>query len=94
MSQRDLGNLLNVTHVSISGYENETRSPDPYVLSRIAEIFNVSVDDLVGKKHPNSCDLKLLLKEDNVTYNGKQIPNENLELIAEIIEILLRNMDN
>lgn len=48
MTQQELGNLLNVTKVSISGYENETRSPDQDSLVKIAQFFNVSTDYLLG----------------------------------------------
>lgn len=49
LTQSQLGDKLNVTKASISGYENDTRSPDRETLVKIAEIFNVSTDYLLGR---------------------------------------------
>lgn len=49
MTQEELGKKINVTKVSISGYENGNRSPDTDTLQRIAEVFNVSMDYLFGR---------------------------------------------
>ena len=49
LTQSQLGEKLNVTKASISGYENDTRSPDRETLVKIAEIFNVSTDYLLGR---------------------------------------------
>lgn len=50
-TQSDLGKKLNVTKASISGYENDTRSPDKETLVKIANIFNVSTDYLLGNEN-------------------------------------------
>lgn len=49
LTQSQLGEKLNVTKASISGYENDTRSPDRETLVKIAEIFNVTTDYLLGR---------------------------------------------
>ena len=49
MTQEQLGKKINVTKVSISGYENGTRSPDIETLQKIAEVFGVSTDYLLGR---------------------------------------------
>lgn len=49
LTQTDLGNKINVTKVSISGYENGNRSPDTETLTRLADYFDVSTDYLLGR---------------------------------------------
>ncbi|MDO6353566.1 helix-turn-helix domain-containing protein [Caloramator sp. CAR-1] len=49
MTGSELGKLLNVSKVAISNWENGNRFPDKDMLLKIAEIFNVSVDYLLGK---------------------------------------------
>lgn len=49
LTQEQLGEKINVTKVSISGYESGNRKPDIETLQRIADFFNVSVDFLLGK---------------------------------------------
>jgi Predicted transcriptional regulators len=47
MTQAELGKKINVTKVSVSGYETGNRTPDTDTLQRIAEVFEVSVDYLL-----------------------------------------------
>lgn len=49
MTQEQLGKIINVTKVSISGYENGNRSPDTETLQKIADFFDVSTDYLLGR---------------------------------------------
>lgn len=50
MTQTDLGYILNVTHQTISNYENNSRLCDLDTLIRISEYFNVSIDELLKNK--------------------------------------------
>lgn len=49
LTQEDLGKLINVTKVSISGYENGNRTPDMETLQKIADVLEVSLDYLLGR---------------------------------------------
>lgn len=49
MTQEELGKVVHVTKVSISGYENGTRKPDTETLQKIADFFDVSIDYLLGR---------------------------------------------
>lgn len=49
LTQKQLAEKINVTHVSISGYENGNRSPDTDTLEKIADYFGVSTDYLLGR---------------------------------------------
>jgi transcriptional regulator with XRE-family HTH domain len=49
MNQEELGKKLGVGKTTISQYESETRTPDAESLSKLATIFNVSVDYLLGR---------------------------------------------
>lgn len=51
MTQAELGEKLNYSDKTISKWERAESVPDVLVLKRMAEIFNVSVDDLL-----NTCD--------------------------------------
>lgn len=50
ITQSELGNIINVTKVSISGYENGNRSPDTDTLIKIADYFDVTTDYLLGRE--------------------------------------------
>lgn len=49
ITQEELGKVVNVTKVSISGYENGNRTPDTETLQKLADFFNVSTDYLLGR---------------------------------------------
>lgn len=48
-TQQDLANKLNCSKSIIGLYENETRKPSMEILIKLSEIFNVSIDYLLGK---------------------------------------------
>lgn len=56
ISQTELGNLLGVTKVSISGYERGTRIPSMEVLYDILNFFDVSADYLLGREMNIICE--------------------------------------
>lgn len=53
LTQKELAEKINVTHVSISGYENGNRTPDTETLQALADFFNVSTDYLLGRDENN-----------------------------------------
>lgn len=50
MSQKDLADLLNVDRTTVAGWETKDRMPDVFLLVRIADIFDTTLDELVGRK--------------------------------------------
>lgn len=48
-TMKQLGQMLELAESTISGYENEIRRPDTDVLLRLAELFDVSIDYLLGR---------------------------------------------
>jgi transcriptional regulator with XRE-family HTH domain len=53
-TQEQLGKKINVSKVSISGYENGTRTPDLGTLIKISNVLNVSIDYLLGRTDINT----------------------------------------
>lgn len=54
LSREDLANKLNISYSTISKYETNVRFPDQEMLSKIADLFNVSTDYLLGRSNiPN-----------------------------------------
>ena len=50
LTQEQLANLLNGKKSLVSNYENGYSTPDIDTLIRLADIFNVSLDELVGRR--------------------------------------------
>lgn len=52
MKQEELARILNVSQSSLSGYENEKYEPDKKTLLKLAALFGVTVDYLLGIDRP------------------------------------------
>ena len=52
LTQAELAEKLNYSDKSVSKWERGDGMPDMYVLSRIAEIYDISVDDLISDRTP------------------------------------------
>jgi len=78
LNQQDLGNLVNVTKVSICCYEKGTRTPNLETFQDLLNVFNVSADYLLGN------DIKVnVVKEGEETYTVN-IPKEVADLFNEL----------
>ena len=72
-TQKELGSLLCVTDAAVGMWEQARRLPDPEMLACLAEIFDVSVDWLLGRKTPNkNCELDEFLNSINEHKNNEQ----------------------
>ena len=83
MTQQELADKLNGAKSTIAMYENETRKPSMEVLIKLSEIFNCSIDYLLGKSDIKTPDLKdklFLIPIVGKVAAGKPIfANENIE---------------
>ena len=75
LSQQQLADWLGLTRSSISNYENNTQTPPADTLVRLADIYGVSVDYLLGVKN----DRKLVLVIEGLTPSQEKA----LEILAE-----------
>ncbi|HAK44493.1 MAG TPA: hypothetical protein DCO79_01040 [Spirochaeta sp.] len=50
MTQSSLAEMLGVGQTTIANYENGQRFPDEEILIRLADIFNVTMDNLLGRE--------------------------------------------
>ncbi|KIP21093.1 HTH-type transcriptional regulator immR [Anoxybacillus ayderensis] len=95
LTQEELGKKINVTKVSISGYENGNRTPDTETLQKLADFFNVTTDYLLGRTddpNPSESDgIPEELKDPSLGLFFKELaeaPEERREQLLKIWEIL------
>jgi transcriptional regulator with XRE-family HTH domain len=48
-TQEQVSEKLNISIGTVSGYERNHRSPNPEMLERLADLYNVSTDYLLGR---------------------------------------------
>lgn len=88
LTQEELGKIINVTKVSISGYENGNRNPDIETLHNIADYFNVSSDYLMGRtdsKNGHSGEM-YFLDLDHVTPEEIEEAKRYIEIRRKMLE--------
>lgn len=64
MTQAELAQRLNITKAAISYYELHERCPSPEVLIKLASIFHVSTDYLLGISNRKMIDVSDLSEEE------------------------------
>lgn len=96
-SQAELARRLKMNNTILNKIETGNRKVSSFELDQIAEIFGVSADYLLGRKSESTSaqnDKQVDLtgigqKEDEekiFSYEGKEIPKQDLELIRRILE--------
>lgn len=76
LTQRELGERVNVTKVSICCYENGTRTPTLDTLTKLGKVLDVDVDYLLGYDSP--------VKEKGKSKKVINMAKEEIEFITEI----------
>lgn len=67
LTQQQLADRLGVTKSVVSYYELQERYPSPEVLTKLASIFHVTTDFLLGLERGETIDLYGLEQEDIIT---------------------------
>lgn len=97
LTMKQLGEKINVAESTISGYENEDRKPDLETLQKLADIFDVSVDTILGRDTQYSsrttgttnADIKQFLEnEATVMFNGIVLTEEDRSRVMAVMEAL------
>lgn len=96
-TQADIGEKLNVSVQAVSKWENDLSLPDYDYLIKLADLFNTSTDELLGRKkeivrqEENKDKNKLLFKISIKSADGDEI---NINLPLSVIKVLVENNSN
>ena len=85
MTQSELADKLFLTRQAISRYELGESFPDVSILINIADIFSVSLDELINSGEPTRAELKIL---GSVAGGKKDIAADNINDIIGIAPLL------
>lgn len=87
LSQKDLSSYLDITPQAYSRYENGNAEPTIERLTMIADLYNVSLDELVGRdfKQESSSMREIVLK--------KQIDKDFKVAIEEVLMEIVNNKE-
>lgn len=87
-TQKELAKLLSVKPTTVSGWELGRNTPSIDMLKKLADIFDVPFDVMVGVEDTKLAKTKTadLADKDTVfTYEGRQIPPEDLEYMKRLL---------
>ena len=96
-TQADIGEKLNVSVQAISKWENDLSLPDYDYLIKLADLFNTSIDELLGRKkeivrqEENKDKNKLLFKISIKSADGDTV---NVNLPLSVIKVLVEHNSN
>ena len=94
-TQQDLANKIDGAKSTIAMYENETRKPSMEILIKLSEIFNCSIDYLLGKSDIRNLEQKedpLGLAQIGFSLKDYNPPTETQkEHLKTIIEAILKD---
>ena len=76
LSQEQLGKLIGVSKVSVSGYESGNRIPSINILEKMVDVFNISTDYILGREINAVC-------EDDNSINVI-LSSQDINIIKEI----------
>lgn len=90
--QKELAASLQLTQQTISLYESDRREPDAETLVKMANLFNVSTDYLLGRTDDPSPLDKQQIKESRANYgiDVSDLPEETVKQIGEYVEFIRR----
>nr|WP_302597785.1 helix-turn-helix transcriptional regulator [uncultured Cellulosilyticum sp.] len=77
LTQADLAQKLGVVRTAITNYETNRTMPDPAALNELANLFNVSIDYLLGNTNTPT---------DNLTVKEEKDIAKKLDELKEILE--------
>lgn len=85
LSQRNLGDIIGVTHATINMYESGKRTPEVEKLEALCDFFNVSMDYMRGKE---DLSVRLLDGEEMVLIDAyRQAPEHIRGAIRQLLEV-------
>lgn len=86
MNQVELAKKMGFDKSTMSKIENGTRKVSSDELRKLSKIFNVSADYLLGNENESSEKIADLADKETIfTYEGKEIPPEDLEYMKRIL---------
>lgn len=94
MTQEELAAICDVSWRTISNLERGTVVPDLFMIYRIAQNFDVRIDELFDHQISNQKSLSRLEKENIVIEKIKQIDDNVLDYIDEQLCLLLKHFNH
>lgn len=94
INQVELAKLIGVSKQTVSNWENDNRIPPTQTLDKLANIFNVTTDSLLGRNTVLQSDTRVDMENDEDYIVAKEISKldaDDKEFIKRMIKKLNKN---
>jgi HTH-type transcriptional regulator, competence development regulator len=95
LNQTQAAEKLGLSRVNYNRYENGEREPDNATLSRLADFFDVTTDDLLGRDKQDKVsepqktkDLEKFLDNQEIMFDGVPLTEDDKAKIRKSLEII------
>lgn len=86
-TQQYVADALNVSRSMIAKWENQSAQPDLHMLIKLSELFEISLDQLIGR----SITKEHVLREIERIYSLEEEVSQQDENIIQLIDFIIRN---
>jgi transcriptional regulator with XRE-family HTH domain len=88
-TQEEISKKIGVHRGTYSNYEANKREPDYKTLKKIADIYDVTTDYLLGRENNEaSIDIKEALENKKATWGGQELTPEQREILTEFFAMI------
>lgn len=94
LTQEELASICDVSWRTISNLERGTVVPDLFMIYRIAQHFDVKIDELLDHQVTNQKSLSRLKKESIIIEKIKQIDDNVLDYVDEQLCLFLKHFNH
>lgn len=97
-TQAQVAQMLGVQRPTYSRYENNERQPDNETLKKLADIFDVSVDYLLGRTKERKATESTDITFDDFTYamhnESKELSEEDKQMLLDMARVLKKRISD
>lgn len=94
LSQEQLANKLNLSTSTVGMYEQGRRQPDNSTLTKISEIFDVSVDYLLGNTEVKKFEEPYEDELEKILFSkAKELSDDDKRAVINIINAIKKDID-
>ena len=94
-TQQEVADAVHLTQVGYNGYEKGRRFPNPSMLVKLADYFNVSVDELIGHEIIEIPEIKhLRVEQQEVMKLVSELNSYQCSDVKRYIEGIISQQDN
>ena len=92
LTQQDLGDLVGASKRSVCAYERNNCEPPVHVLVKIAAALRVSIDELLGRKPPQTTTGKRMRRRWMRKFQEiNRLPERKQQTIMQVIDMALKS---